>query len=92
MEDPVLKRAENALVMMAMHEKEVYNLKLSHSVVIDDVWAANPTLGELYFMFGWQGHMFFCVQYEDIRVMFGNSTKQARKGWRRVLEPFLGLT
>ena len=52
MEDPVLKRAENALVMMAMHEKEVYNLKPSHSVVIDDVWANNPTLGELYFMFG----------------------------------------
>ena len=59
MEDPVLKWAENALVMMAMDEKEVYNLKLSHSVVIDDVWAANPTLGELYFMFGWQGHIFF---------------------------------
>ena len=52
MEDPVLKWAENALVMMAMHEKEVCNLKLSHSVVIDDVWASNPTLGELYFMFG----------------------------------------
>ena len=59
LEDPLLKQAENALVMMAMHEKEVYNLKPSHSVVIDDVWANNPTLGELYFMFGWQGHIFF---------------------------------
>ena len=59
------------LVTMAIDKKVVYNLKLSQFylaivtlVMIDHVWANNPTLGEFFFIFPAGSLVFFCVIIE----------------------------
>ena len=66
------------LVTMAIDKKVVYNLKLSHFylaiitlVMIDHVWANNPTLGEFFFIFPAGSLVFFALSLK----------KKAINGW-----------